>query len=90
MRQKVAKALHREARKFAERTGRTTDLVTTIKRQRKRPIQVRLPEMRPDGTFVVVEIRFGFQDVVTDGPRFFYRQLKKAHRRGLLTRTAAA
>lgn len=89
MRQKVAKALRREARKFAERTGRTTDTYKTIGRKKK--ITIRDTALNPDGTYRdrVIEVT-RTQDLLADGPRFFYQQLKKAHRRGLLTRTAAA
>lgn len=89
MRQKVAKALRREARKFAERTGRTTDTYKTIGSKKK--IIIREEALNPDGTFNEREIEVTrTQGLLADGPRFFYRQLKKAFRRGLLTRTAVA
>lgn len=89
MRQKVAKALRREARAFAEKSGRTADIVKTI--ARKKTIEIQLPALLPNGKFDIRKIDVvRHQDILTDGPRFFYRQLKKAFRRGLLTRTEAA
>jgi hypothetical protein len=85
MRAKVAKALRREARQFAEQTGRTKD---------------KLDFMRHGFSFVLVEEALSLQGlirrskisgihdhaVVVDGPRFFLKALKRAYRRGLLRR----
>lgn len=89
MRQKVAKALRREARKFAEQTGRTADVYKTLARKKK--IIIREEALNPDGTFNEREIEVvRTQAVLADGPRFFYQNLKRAFRQGLLTRTAGA
>lgn len=89
MRQKVAKALRREAQKFAEQHDRTADVYTTIGRKKK--ITIVMPALLPNGKRDEREIEVvRTQDVLSDGPRYFYRQLKKAFRRGKLTRIEVA
>lgn len=82
MRQKVAKALKRAAYKFAQEKGRLVDRIEVI-RHRDKLVVVPGMDLLPNGKLPTVRIQC-LQDVVADGPRYFYRQLKKAYRRGAL------
>lgn len=79
MNQKKAKALRREARKFAIEHDHATDTYQTVARKKK--VLVRAAALLPNGTFnddEIEEIRT--QDILSGDPRFFYQCLKKAFR----------
>lgn len=86
MRGTVAKRLRRVAQKFATDTGRTENKIRTIDHG---PVVQMVPdeELNLNGTFRYIPIRFDrLQDVLVDGPRFFLKRLKQAHRLGLLAK----
>lgn len=85
MRQKIAKALAREAHQFAAQTGRTHDVVQTINHG-ERYTMVPMEELDSKGRIQYRRMSLGdsLTFVHTDGPRFFKQQLKRAYKRGLL------
>lgn len=94
MRQKVAKALRREAREFAAQTGRTVNRYKEVWHERyfMRP-ELILPDLDPKtGKFRTIppaKIRDDrLQVVLVDGPRFFLKALKHAWKRDLLASVA--
>ncbi len=89
MRQKVAKALRKAARQFSVTNNRTVDVLSTIKHP---PVIVLVgfkDEYDLNGKPIPIYSRVDPEThVFTDGPRYFYKQLKKGFMRGQLRRVA--
>jgi hypothetical protein len=81
MRGKVARALRREAFKFAVQTGRTVNRIAQL--QHRFAFRYMLPALTPTGLPQFRIIRdVHMHDVIVDGPRFFYQRLKQGFMRG--------
>lgn len=84
MRNKVAKALRREALLYARSVDQTAHRVTeTLSARRIRKVQ--LPALNPDGTAQFIEQIVDMTTIRnTSGVKFFHARLKKAYKAGLI------
>lgn len=83
MRQTVAKRLRREANQFARTTGRHTNVYKTFYHHKVKEIV--MDELLPNGQPDIRKVDYTNERVVlTDGPRFFLKALKRAYTGKLL------
>lgn len=87
MRNKVAKALRREAFRFAEEALKVDNIYRTVFHPKKVSIPLNALDPLTGGIRYHTIVVQREQVVCVDGPRFFYQQLKKGFMLGLVSRS---